>query len=405
MDLYRYQARNAAGEAVQGQIEAASPQAVVEWLGARQLVPVRIERGKPAGAAPWWQTLGLAGKLGTDDLMLFTRQIGIMVKAGVPMLQSLASMQRSSSKPALLELLRALRDDLDRGLELSAAMARHSGFFDDYYVSMVRIGENAGQLDHVFERLYAQLEFEKDIRKKIKSALRYPTFVLSALVIAMGVLSIFVIPVFARVYEGMKVALPPLTRVLIGISNFAVDFWWVVVAVALVLGYLVRLVLATPVGRYTWDQRKLGLPVFGSILAKAAMARFCLSFATASRSGVPIDRVFNLVAQVVDNAYYARKIVTMREGIERGESVLRVAQASAIFQPMELQMIAIGEETGALEEMLQQVATIYQDEVEYEVGRLGESIEPILLVIIGGMVLVLVLGIFMPLWDLGQMAR
>lgn len=406
MESYRYEGRNTGGEPVAGQIEAVSAQAVAEWMLSAGLVPVRIQRQAPAaGAVPWWRALGPGARPGTAELMLFTRQFGIMVRAGVPILQALAGIQKSSAHPRMVELLRTLREDLDRGLDLSGAMARHPRFFGDYYVSMIRVGETSGRLEEVLAGLHAQLEFEKDMRRKIKSALRYPGFVVAALVIAMTVLNIFVIPVFARVYAGMKVDLPPLTRLLIGVSDFAVGWWWAIAAGAVAGAFVLRAALATPAGRLAWDRRKLGLPVFGGILAQAAMARLCRSLATAMRSGVPIDRAFSLVAPVVDNAWYAGKVLNMREAVGRGESILRTAQSAGIFKPLELQMIAVGEETGALEEMLGQIADLYQDEVEYEVARIGDSIEPILLAAIGGMVLVLMLGIFMPLWDLGQMAR
>ncbi len=406
MEHFHYEGRNAGGEAVSGTIESVSAQAVAAWMQSVGLVPIRIQRQlRSASEVPWWQTLGLGPRLGPQDLMLVTRQLAIMVRAGVPMLQSLAGIQKSSANPRMVDLMQAMREDLDRGLDLSSAMAHHPGFFSNYYVSMIRIGEGSGRLEEVLNQLHAQLEFEQAISRKIKSALRYPSFVGGALVIAMGVLSIFVIPVFANVYASMKVELPPLTRVLIAISDFSVNYWWLVVIAAVLAGLAWRSMLKTEAGRLAWDERKLRLPVFGSILSKAAMARFCISFSIASRSGVPIDQAFGLVAQVVDNAYYASKVLKMRVAIERGESILKTTRSSGIFKPLELQMIAVGEETGAMEEMLDQLASIYQDEVEYEVARLGESIEPILLLFIGGMVLVLMLGIFMPLWDLGQMAH
>jgi len=405
MQSFRYEGRDAQGQRVQGRIESGSAQSVASWMREAGLTPVRVEAESPADAAPWWQTLGLGGRLGPTDLLLLTRQLAIMIKAGVPMLQALAGIQRTSAHPAMVELMQAMREDLDRGLDLSGAMARHPEVFSAYYVSVVRIGESTGRLDSVLMRLHAQLSFDADMRKKIKSALRYPSFVMVVLAAALAVLSIFVIPVFSTIYASMKVELPLLTRVLIGVSDFTVAYWWLIGALGIVLVAGARLVLGSPGGRLAWDRRKLKLPVIGSILAKGAVARFCVGLATAARSGLPMDQAFTLVSQVVDNAHYANRIRDMRVGIERGESILRVTQASGIFQPMELQMISVGEDTGALDEMLDQVAELYQNDVDYEVARLGESIEPIMLILIGGIVLVLMLGIFLPLWDLGQMAR
>jgi len=319
-------------------------------------------------------------------------------------LQALAGIQKSSSNQQLVALLGAIREDLDKGQELSTAMARHPSFFNDYYVSMIRVGEGAGQLEEVLARLFAQLAFERDMKQKIKGALRYPTFVVIAISLAVAILAIFVIPVFAKVYEGMKVELPPLTRLLLAISEFAVHYWWTVAAALVALVFALRAYLKQPEARYRWDRAKLRLPLIGSILAKAGIARFCLSFSIACKSGVPIDQAFTLVARVVDNAFYARRILQMRDGITRGETLLRIAQVAGIFKAMELQMIAVGEATGEMDKMMEQVAQMYQEEVQYAVGRLGDAIEPILLAVMGALVLLLMLGIFLPLWDLGQIA-
>lgn len=405
MDHFLYEGRNQRGELIKGKIESPNQQAVASWMIAAGITPVTIRlQPQPRPQPAWLLRLQGQGTLSATELLLFTRQMGTMVKAGLPMLQALAGIQKSTSNQQLVALLGAIREDLDKGQELSTAMARHPAFFDDYYVSMIRVGEGAGQLEEVLARLFAQLEFERDMKQKIKGALRYPTFVVIAISLAVAILAIFVIPVFAKVYEGMKVQLPPLTRLLLAISDFAVHYWWMVLAALVALVFALRAYLKQPEARYRWDRAKLRLPLIGSILSKAGIARFCLSFSIACRSGVPIDQAFTLVARVVDNEFYARRILQMREGITRGETILRIAQLSGIFKAMELQMIAVGEATGEMEKMMEQVAQMYQEEVQYEVGRLGDAIEPILLAVMGALVLLLMLGIFLPLWDLGQMA-
>ncbi len=406
MQHFLYEGRNRRGELVKGRIESPTTQAVAQWMMGSGIVPVKISADAMKGEQD--SVLGRLkgrGKLTPTDLLLFTRQLGTMVRAGLPLMQALSGMQKSSGNPKLAALLGKLREDLDQGLELSQAMARHPEFFDDYYVSMIRVGEGAGRLDEVFARLFAQLEFERDMRQKIKGALRYPTFVVIAIAIAVAILTIFVIPVFAKVYAGMKVELPLLTRVLLAVSDFAVNWWWAVLAFLGACFYGFRLWVGQPAGRYRWDKFKLRLPLVGGIFNKAGIARFCLSFSIACKSGVPIDQAFTLVAKVVDNAFFERRIHGMREGITRGETMLQIAQASGIFQPMELQMISVGEATGEMEKMMEQVAQMYQEELQYEVSRLGDAIEPILLAVMGGLVLVLMLGIFLPLWDLGQLAQ
>jgi MSHA biogenesis protein MshG len=408
MQHFAYEGRNRLGELVRGKTESPNAQAVAQWLHGAGIVPVKIAPASdPASPGTLDLKNWLSGQstLSGTDLLLFTRQLGTMVRAGLPLMQALSGMQSSAGKPSLASLLGALRDDLDQGLELSSAMAHHPDFFDDYYVSMIRVGEGAGQLDEVLARLFAQLEFERDMRQKIKGALRYPTFVVTAIAIAIAILTMFVIPVFAKVYAGMKVELPLLTRVLLGVSDFAVNWWWAVAALMVMGVQAFRYMVRQPEGRLRWDKFKLGLPLTGSIFTKAGIARFCQSFAMACKSGVPVDQAFTLVARVVDNAYFEQRILGMRAGITRGDSVLRIAQESGIFKPMELQMIAVGEATGELDNMMSQVAQMYQDELQYEVSRLGDAIEPILLAVMGALVLVLMLGIFLPLWDLGQLAQ
>ncbi|MCM0043232.1 MAG: type II secretion system F family protein [Burkholderiaceae bacterium] len=406
MQHFLYEGRNRRGELVKGRIESPTTQAVAQWMMGSGIVPVKISADAVKGEQDSvLSRLKGRGKLTPTDLLLFTRQLGTMVRAGLPLMQALSGMQKSSGNLKLATLLGKLREDLDQGLELSQAMARHPEFFDDYYVSMIRVGEGAGRLDEVFSRLFAQLEFERDMRQKIKGALRYPTFVVIAIAIAVAILTIFVIPVFAKVYAGMKVELPLLTRILLAVSDFAVNWWWAVLAFLGACFYGFRLWVGQPAGRYRWDKFKLRLPLVGGIFNKAGIARFCQSFSIACKSGVPIDQAFTLVAKVVDNAFFERRIHGMREGITRGETMLQIAQASCIFQPMELQMISVGEATGEMEKMMEQVAQMYQEELQYEVSRLGDAIEPILLAVMGGLVLVLMLGIFLPLWDLGQLAQ
>lgn len=407
MDTFEYKGRNQRGEIMQGSIESPNAQGVASWMLASGISPIQIRMKEDAlsGQPQWLRALQGAGSIKLVDLLMFTRQMGTMVRAGVPMMQALSGMQRSTANPALAEVIKALRTDLDKGLELSGAMAQHPKVFNDYYISMVRVGEGAGQLEEVFKRLFEQLTFDNHMNKKIKGALRYPSFVLIAIAIAMAIMTIFVIPTFAKMFVSMKLDLPLLTRVLMGTSDFAVNYWWVVLAAIAAAFYGFKIFTGTRDGRYFWDKLKLRFPVVGSILKKATLARFCRSFATASKSGVPVVQAFTLVSRVVDNGFYEERILGMRSGVERGESMLRVAQSAGIFTPIELQMIAVGEETGDIDGMLNQVADMYQEEVEYEVDRLSESIEPILLAVMGVLVGILLLGIFMPMWDMTKLAQ
>ena len=402
MPMFGYTGRNARGEKMAGVVESPSAQAVASWMLTAGITPVSIKERSSDARPAWLRALAGLEALTPVDLLLFTRQMGVMIKAGVPMMQALASIQKSTRKPRLTDLLQNLRDDLDRGHELSAALARHPKFFNEYYVAMVQVGEGTGRLEEIFRRLFEQLEFEEAMRKKLKSAVRYPSFVMMAILAAVVILNLYVIPVFAKVYAGFKVELPPLTNLLIGTSNFFVNYWWVMFGFAVLGAYFFRSWLGTPQGRYKWDKAKLGIPVLGPIMVKGTIARFALSLSIASRSGIPLMQAFTLVSRVVENAFYEQRILQMRDGVERGDSMLRVATTAGVFSPLELQMIAVGEETGEIDDMLEQVAKMHQADVEYEVDRLSETLEPLLIALASGVVLILLLGIFLPLWDLGQ---
>jgi MSHA biogenesis protein MshG len=336
--------------------------------------------------------------------MLFSRQMYTLLKAGVPIMRALAGLEESSTNPTLTAVIADLRASLDSGRELSAAMRQHPKVFSIFYVSLVRVGESTGMLQEVFLRLFEHLEFEKEIRDRIKSALRYPMFVVAAMAIAIVVINIVVIPAFAKLFQSLNAQLPFLTRVLIGASDFMVQYWWLLAA--LVVGAVVGFQAwrATPAGRHAWDRFKLTIPVAGPIINKATLARFARSLALSMRSGVPVVQGLTTVAGVVDNAYLASRIEQMREGVERGESILRTATATGVFTPVVLQMIAVGDEAGELDDLMMEVAELYERDVDYSVKTLAAQIEPILIVFLGVVVLILALGVFLPIWDLSRVA-
>jgi MSHA biogenesis protein MshG len=406
MPVFDYKGRNKQGELTAGKIDSINIQSVAGWLMSIGITPILITpQIEPRRMPKWLRQLGSGPAVSDVEVLLFTKQMGTMIRAGVPIMQALAGIQKSTSRERFADVIQMLRNDLDKGVELSGALARHPKYFSEYYVAMVRLGEGTGNLEEAFQRLFSQLEFEKHMKQKIKGALRYPTFVLLAIAIAIAILSLWVIPIFAKVYAGMKVQLPLLTRVLLGTSDFAVNYWWAVLAFIVLAMFGFRSWTSTKVGRYRWDKAKLKFPVFGGIITKATIARFAFTFASATRSGMPLVSAFSIVSRVVENAFYEERILQMRDGVERGDSILRVATTAGIFSPLELQMMAVGEETGNMDEMVEQVARMYQEEVDYEVSRLSETIEPLLLAAMGILVTILMLGIFLPLWDLGAAAR
>lgn len=404
MANFAYRGRNSAGELVQGSLEGAAPGVVADALFAMGITPIEIRAdGKAESARGAELNLTLfKEKVSHTDVLLFSRQLHTLLRAGVPIMRALAGLQESNSNPAMKEVLGDVREGLDSGRDLSLALARHPEVFSRFYLSMVRVGEMTGRLEEVFIRLFDHLDFERFMREQVKSALRYPSFVLVAMAVAMFVINIFVIPAFAKTFKGLNAELPLMTRLLIGFSDFMVHSWPLLIGGVAVAGLAFNTWRKSEKGRYDWDRIKLKIPVAGKIVRKATLARFARAFALASRSGVPIIQALSNVAETVDNAFIAAKIEKMRDGIERGESILRTTIAADVFTPVVIQMIAVGEESGALDDMMQEVADMYQSEVEYELKTLSQQIEPILIVALGIMVLILALGIFLPIWDLGS---
>jgi MSHA biogenesis protein MshG len=319
-------------------------------------------------------------------------------------MRGLAGLQESAVNKSFGVVIRDLRESLDAGRELSTAMRRHPECFTPFYLAMVRVGEMTGRLEEVFLRLFDHLEFDRDMRERVKTALRYPSFVVIAMVAAMVVVNVFVIPQFEKVFNSFHAELPLMTRILIGFSRFTVAWWpaFGVGAAGAVAGF--RAWTRSASGRLAWDRYKLRLPIAGKIVHKATMARFARSFALSIRSGVPIVQALTVVSQTADNAYLAMRIEQMRDGVERGESILRTATNAQVFTPIVLQMIAVGEESGSLDDLMDEIAMMYEREVDYELKTLSSQIEPILITFLGAMVLVLALGIFLPIWDLGKAA-
>lgn len=408
MPNFAYRGRNSAGQMVTGVMEGASAGAVADALLGTGVAPLEIKPGKATSKEKAEKKGGgiqlFKPKIEHTDVLLFSKQIHTLLRAGVPIMRTLAGLQESSANPTMREMLQDIRDSLDAGRDLSVSMARHPKVFSAFYLSMVRVGEMTGRLEEIFIRMFDHMEFERFMKEQVKSALRYPSFVIMAMGVAMFVVNIWVIPAFAKVFKGFNAELPLMTRILLGFSDFMVNSWHILIAgiVATVVSF--NYWRGTAKGKYTWDRIKLRIPIAGKIIEKATLARFARSFALASRSGVPVIQALANVAATVDNAYISAKIDGIRDGVERGESILRTAIAAKVFTPVVIQMIAVGEESGSLDDMMQEVADMYQSEVEYELKTLAQQIEPILITMLGVMVLILALGIFLPIWDLGKVA-
>ncbi len=406
MPHFAYKGRNARGELVTGVLEDRDSGAVADQLVNNGISPVDIApSAAPASARrdSWFERL-FARRITLDDRLLFSRQMYTLLKSGVPIMRALAGLQESAESPAMAKVMQELRTSLDSGRDLNSSMRRHPEVFSQFFVSMVRVGEMSGSLEEIFLRLFNHLEFEKDMKERTQQALRYPAFVLVAMGVALVIINLFVIPAFAKLFASFKAQLPPITQLLIHFSNFMVHYWPLLLGlgIASIMGF--RVYTTTTAGRYNWDKLKLRLPLAGSIIEKATLARFARSFAISLNSGVSMVQTLAVLAQVADNAYIAERIDQMREGVERGESVLRTARATGVFTPIVLQMIAVGEEAGELDDLMREVADMYQREIDYELKGLSANIEPIMIVFLGVLVLILALGVFLPIWDLGQVA-
>ena len=405
MPHFAYKGRNRGGQLVEGVLEGTDSGAVAGQLSGAGITPIEIARSAmPQGIRPGLFEGLRRQKLGHVDILLFCRHMYTLLKAGVPIMGALKGLEDSAENKAMSRMVRELRESLDSGHELSVSLARRPDAFNPFYISMVRVGELTGTLEEVFLRLFDHMEFEKFMRDQVRAAMRYPAFVVATMAIAVVIVNIFVIPAFAKVYQGFKAELPAITKALIAFSDFMVAAWPLLLAALVALVFAARAFVGTAQGRHAWDEFKLRIPIAGTIMLKATLARFARSFALAIRSGVPAVQALTMVANTVDNVHVARKIEAMREGVERGESVLRTAVQTQIFTPIVLQMVAVGEETGSLDDLMTEIADMYQREVEYDLKSLTSQIEPILVIALGGFVLVLALGVFLPIWDLGSAA-
>lgn len=393
---------------MEGVLEDVDSGGVANQLFSNGVTPIEIVPTKKTVKSDgikqgWWERFS-AEKVRSIDVQLFSRQIYTLLKAGVPIMRGLAGLQESAINKSFAKVLQDVRESLESGRELSAAMYRHPEVFSHFYISMVRVGEMTGRMDEIFLRLFDHLEFERDMRERVRTALRYPMFVVIAMVIAMLVINLFVIPAFAKVYAGFNAELPMMTKILITSSNFTVNFWPLLLVIAIGAAVSFKTYIATANGAYRWDKFKMRIPIIGKIILKGTMARFARSFALASRSGVPIVQALKVVAKTVDNKYIEGCVEKIRDGVERGESILRTSVTTGVFTPVVLQMIAVGEETGEMDNLMEEIAGMYEREVDYELKTLSSQIEPILIVGLGILVLILALGVFLPIWDLGKAA-
>ncbi len=407
MPTYQYQVRNRQGELVTGRLEGANADAVASLLGNRGMIPLSIQEAakvrvsEAGGSSQFFQRR----RISLDELIIFSRQMFSLTKAGVPIIRALRGLAGSARNPLLKETLFDVAETLESGVDLASSLNRHPKLFSELYVSVVHVGENTGRLDLAFKQVAGYLELERDTKKRIGAATRYPMFVLVAIAVAVGVINVLVVPAFSKLFESFNAELPWQTRFLIWCSDFTINNWYWILLVVVGVFFSIRYYINTKNGRLNWDRIKLKIPLIGGIYERINLGRFARTYAMVVRAGVPVVQALAVVGKAVGNSYVAARIAAMSSGIERGESFSRTANNSGMFSPLVMQMISVGEETGSMDDLLDEVADFYEQEVDYDLKSLGDKIEPILLLVVAGMVMILALGVFLPMWDLSSAVK
>jgi len=401
MSLFAYRGRSPRGELVEGRLDAESADQIAVRLMGAGITPIEIALAGDGDTTLRRYLLRLGvGRPTNADLMMFSRQMHTITKAGVPLLRGIKGLQSSMHNEVLRDALADIVSSLESGRDLAEGFARHPAIFPPLYVNMVRVGEATGTLDTAFLRLCEYLSMEQDVHDRVQSAMRYPLIVLGAVVLAIGIISVKVIPAFAPIFRMLGNDIPLPTRIIMGASSLTQHYWWAM-GIALALAWwLWHSYTSTDAGRFRWHRAKLKLPIVGKLLHEAILARVTRSLAICLSAGIPALQALGTIARTTGNDCISEAILKLRDLVERGDSISRAAASTGLFPALVVQMIAVGEETGDLSDLLGEVADHYRRDVDYQLKNLSAVIEPALIVAVGGVVLVLALGVFLPLWDM-----
>ncbi len=404
MNEYVYSGRDHRGSRVEGRMTAESIEAVASQLLRDSVTPIDIHIATPKDEGFKFKLP--PKKVSYDDLSMFCRQMYALTKSGIPIVRAMTGLAETTRSEQLKAALLNVANQLSRGTNLATALRQFPHIFNHLFVSMVHVGETTGRIDEAFQKLVGHVELERDTRKRVSSALRYPIMVIGFIAVAIVVVNMMVIPNFANVFAKLGSDLPTPTKILMATSSFFVNYWWIMLAVLIATIVLFIQWKNTAEGAYRWDHIKLKIPLIGDLLYRIALSRFTRTFAMMVNAGVPIVQAVGIAASAVGNIYIEKAIQGMRSGIERGESIAQTANASGMFTPLILQMISVGEESGSVDKLLYDISDFYEQEVDYDIKRLSDAVEPIMLVFMGIMVLILALGIFLPMWELsGAMGK
>lgn len=397
-----YNGKNSTGEAVTGKIDAVNRDAAQDALNKDGITVIEIDLDD--------DTSDLMAKLNVfnnptpTDLIIFSKQMYAMLRSGVPIIRSINIVSDSCKNQKLSTTLSNIATRLESGYGFAVSIEKYQKIFPRLMAALISIGEQTGTLDKSFQQIATHLEKEDETKKRIKAAMRYPILVICAIAIAIAIMNIVVIPAFAGFFAQFKATLPLPTRILMATSKFTLHYWWLILAVIIGSTFILINYVKTKQGRYIWDRYKIHLPLVGSIIERSLLARFSRSFALCFRTGIPLLEAISLIAATCDNSYVESKILDMKTNIEHGESMTIAAKNTKLFNSLVLQMILIGEESGELDRLLDEVANFYEQELDYDIKQLSSLIEPILIGVMAGMVLILALGIFLPMWELARVA-
>ncbi len=399
-DTYTYKVRDKAGKMVEGALEADSQALVANKLRQMGYVPIAIDRKATGGMQKEMTIPGFGGRVKLKDISVFSRQFATMINSGLTLLRSLSILGEQTESKALCTVVTEVRQDVEKGASLSQALSRHPKAFNRLYVAMVRAGETGGVLDTVLLKLADTIEKQVELRHKIKSAMTYPVAVLALVLLIVTAMLIFIVPTFEDMYAQLDGTLPAPTQLLVTVSQIVGKYFLVLIAAEFAFVWLFKKWIATDSGRASWDRAKLRIPIFGKLVHKTALARFSRTLSVLLRSGVPILESLEITAETVGNNVMAKAVKDVQEAVKTGEPLARPLSNHPIFPPMVVQMMAVGEETGALDEMLDKIGNFYEQEVEALVNSLTSLLEPILITVLGGSVGAMVIALYMPMFNI-----
>jgi type IV pilus assembly protein PilC len=397
MPVFTFTGKDAQGANIKGERVAENKQVLAAALRKERITPGAIKEKGKEFALP---TFGKSGKVATKDIAIFFRQFSVMIDAGLPLVQCLEILAANQENPAFQNCLNGVRSTVEGGSTLANAMRNYPKIFDDLTTNMIEAGETGGILDTILQRLATYVEKAVKLRGAVKSALIYPVSVISIAVLVVGALLKFVVPIFIGLFNGLGVDLPLPTRIVVGLSNFVSNFWWVGLGALVILFFGIKQMRKDPKGRYFFDKIMLNLPIVGMLLRKIAVARFTRTLGTLITSGVPIIEGLNITAKTSGNAVLEEALLKVKKAIEEGRTIVDPLKESGVFPNMVTQMIGVGEATGAMDNMLQKIADFYEDEVDTATKDMLTLLEPVMIAFLGVAVGGIVISLYMPLFSM-----